>query len=97
MTTFRAGFGCADITPRLGCRLTGYSNRPGSATGVHDPLLARALVLERERDRYALIACELLYTPEAFDEGGYEPISPTLHGISRYYQQRVWEAVRAAL
>lgn len=64
MTTFRAGFGCADITPRLGCRLTGYSNRPGSATGVHDPLLARALVLERERDRYALIACELLYTSE---------------------------------
>lgn len=62
MPNLRAGFGRADITPRLGCRLMGYSNRQGVATGVHDPLLARALVLEHDGERHALIACELLFT-----------------------------------
>ncbi|MHB0874995.1 MAG: neutral/alkaline non-lysosomal ceramidase N-terminal domain-containing protein [Anaerolineae bacterium] len=61
MGALRAGFGRVDVTPRLGCRLMGYSNRQGVATGVHDPLLARALVLEAGGDRYALVACELLY------------------------------------
>ncbi|NPV06934.1 MAG: hypothetical protein HPY83_03090 [Anaerolineae bacterium] len=64
MSNLHAGFGRADITPRLGCRLMGYSNRQGVATGVHDPLLARALVLEHDGQRHALIACELLYTSE---------------------------------
>lgn len=62
MASLRAGFGRADITPRMGCRLTGYSNRQGGATGIHDPLLARALVLESGGERFALIACEMLYT-----------------------------------
>ena len=46
---------------------------------------------------YANGSIGYLPEPEAFEEGGYEPTSPTLRGISRYYQQRVWEAVRAAL
>jgi len=44
---------------------------------------------------YANGSLGYLPEPEAFDEGGYEPTWPTLVGISRYYQQRVWEAVAA--
>jgi len=61
MTTFQAGFGRADVTPKLGCQLVGYSNRPSGATGVHDPLLARALVLEDEAGRWAIISVEFCY------------------------------------
>jgi hypothetical protein len=61
MTTFLAGFGRADITPRLGCQLVGYANRPGGATGVHDRLSARALVLEDAGGRWAIISAELCY------------------------------------
>src|SRR5690606_28680891 len=32
--------------------------------------------------------------PEAFDEGGYEPGWANRLGISRYFQQRVWDAVQ---
>ncbi|MBX3010257.1 MAG: neutral/alkaline non-lysosomal ceramidase N-terminal domain-containing protein [Caldilineaceae bacterium] len=59
MARFCAGFGRADITPRLGCRLMGYGNRTHGATAVHDRLLARALVVEDEGGRWALIACDL--------------------------------------
>ncbi len=58
---FRAGFGRADITPKLGCMLTGYGGRNGGATKVHDPLLARALVLEDEGGGWALISCDICY------------------------------------
>ncbi len=61
MTVFRAGFGRADVTPKLGCRLVGYANRPSGATGVHDRLSARALVLEDQGGRWAIISCEFCY------------------------------------
>jgi hypothetical protein len=52
------GFGEADVTPKLGTRpvyLAGFGqNRP--ATGVHDPLYVRAVVL-RHGDRKVAIAC----------------------------------------
>lgn len=61
MSAFRAGFGRADITPRVGCKLVGYSNRPGDATGVHDRLSSRALVLEDAGGRWAIVSNELCY------------------------------------
>lgn len=60
MTAFRAGFGRADITPKLGCRLVGYGSRTEGAKTVHDPLQARALVLEDEGGRWAIVSLELL-------------------------------------
>jgi hypothetical protein len=57
----RAGFGRADITPKLGSRLTGYGGREQGATNVHDPLLARALVISDEGGTWALISCEFCY------------------------------------
>jgi hypothetical protein len=58
-TAFQAGFGRADITPKLGCRLMGYGNRTHGATGVHDRLWARALVLAQADTAWAIVACEL--------------------------------------
>lgn len=62
MTGFlRAGFGRADITPKLGCELVGYGGRDAGAAGVHDPLQARALVVEDAGGVWALVSCDLCY------------------------------------
>lgn len=61
MQSLLAGFGRSDITPLLGTQLVGYDARARRAEGVHDPLLARALVLERAGERWALIACDLCF------------------------------------
>lgn len=61
MSAFRAGFGRVDVTPKLGCKLVGYGGRDGGATGVHDPLQARAAVFEDAGGRWAVIAVEFLY------------------------------------
>jgi len=61
MTSLRAGFGRRDITPRLGTQLVGYDACARRAEGVHDPLLARALVLEQGAERWALIASDLCF------------------------------------
>lgn len=61
MTTFRAGVGRSDITPHIGGRLTGYGNRASGSTGVHDPLICRALVVEDPEGRYALLSVEMCY------------------------------------
>ena len=59
----RAGAATTDITPPVGAAMAGYFyNR--SATGVHDPLLARALVLESGGLRIALVSCDLTSMPE---------------------------------
>src|SRR3954447_15842201 len=57
----RAGFGRADVTPKLGCILTGYGGRDNGATAVHDSLMARALLLEDEGGLWALISVEFCY------------------------------------
>lgn len=61
MSTFQAGFGRSDITPGIGCRLIGYGNRSDGATGVHDPLHARSLVLEDEGGRWAMVSIEFCF------------------------------------
>jgi hypothetical protein len=60
MTTLRAGAAQADITPPLGATLTGYIMRTGAATGVHDPLYAKALLLELDGQYAVILACDLL-------------------------------------
>jgi hypothetical protein len=58
----RAGVGSADITPDLAHErvyMSGFhQNR--LPTGVHDPLFARALVLDDGRTRIAIVACDLI-------------------------------------
>ncbi len=48
-----------DITPPVGYRLAGYFNER-LATGVHDPLKAKAIVLQQGREQVALVACDLI-------------------------------------
>jgi hypothetical protein len=58
------GFGKADITPEVGdddrpVYLAGYG-QGRQATGVHDPLWARAVVLEGGGERVALVSVDLI-------------------------------------
>lgn len=57
---FRAGAARADITPPLGSMLIGLAFIPRPAKDVHDPLLARALVLDDGATRLAIVVCDNL-------------------------------------
>ncbi len=57
-----AGFGEADVTPRLGDKpvyVAGFGH-DRKATGVHDPLLARALVLRHADRKVALVSVDVI-------------------------------------
>lgn len=61
-TELRVGLAHVEITPPPGAPMAGYYfNR--AADGVHDPLLAKALVLERNGVRLAMVSCDLLSMP----------------------------------
>ena len=53
-----------DITPPVGARLAGYFNER-LATGTHDPLHAKAIVLRQGATQIALVSCDLLGIPLA--------------------------------
>jgi neutral ceramidase len=56
----RAGFAKVEIsTSVIGAELMGYGNRQGGAIAVHDPLYARALVVECGDERVALCSVDL--------------------------------------
>lgn len=58
--TLRAGVARADITPSTLGPMYGYSNRRcGPANGTHDPLSAKALVLEIGDTRMAIVTLDL--------------------------------------
>ena len=54
-----AGVAVVDVTPPLGYRMSGYFSERLS-TGVHDPLLAKALVLEQGKTQAALVFCDII-------------------------------------
>lgn len=62
--TIRIGFSKTDITPPLGIELAGYAALR-RCNAVHDPLYAKAVVLEQEGVLYALIALDLLCVDES--------------------------------
>lgn len=58
----RVGSAAVEITPPPGAPMAGYYfNR--AADGVHDPLFAKALVLEKDGARAAMVACDLISMP----------------------------------
>jgi len=64
MAAIKIGFSKTDITPPPGTELGGYAGyRPSS--GVHDPLYCKAVVLEQEGVRFALVVMDLLCIDEA--------------------------------
>ncbi len=58
----RVGVAAVDITPPKGTPLAGYYS-PRGAKGVLDPLYSKALVLEQDGVRVALVACDLVTLP----------------------------------
>src|SRR5262245_33487713 len=48
-----------DITPPIGYRMAGYFSER-LATGTHDPLKAKALVLSDGKEQLALVFCDLV-------------------------------------
>lgn len=59
----KIGFSKKDISPPVGMELGGYAGyRP--CAGVYDPLWCKAVVLEQEDGRYALVALDLMCVDE---------------------------------
>jgi len=54
-----AGASEIDITPPVGMRMAGYFDER-FATGVHDPLKAKALVLRQGNQEIAMVFCDLV-------------------------------------
>ena len=54
----RAGFARIDITPTQPVMLEGYASRKELSRDVHDPLSARAVAFEQDRQRLVLVAVE---------------------------------------
>ena len=61
--TLEAGAGKADITPKLGYYLGGWTRADRTAGGQHTRLHARALVLKRGDRKVALVAIDLFMVP----------------------------------
>ena len=61
-----AGFASEIITPDPGCPLAGFDARKGVATGVHDDLYSRALVLDDGRTKVAIVSIDVLGVSRAF-------------------------------
>jgi neutral ceramidase len=59
-----AGVAKVDITPAVGVRMDGFRGRSFSALAVHDPLWARALVLDDGRQRVGVVALDLIEISE---------------------------------
>ena len=62
-----AGAAVVDITPPRGCPMAGYYSVRG-AEGTHDPLHSKALVLEKDGVRVALVALDLISTTRGLVE-----------------------------
>src|ERR1051325_708457 len=58
----KAGAAEVEITPPVGFRMAGYFDER-LATGVHDPLKAKALVIPQGREQIALVFCDLVGLP----------------------------------
>ena len=59
----KAGVGKADITPRTGYYLGGWTRADRVAEGQHTRLFSRALVLERGGSKVALVQVDLFMIP----------------------------------
>ncbi|MCS6867001.1 MAG: neutral/alkaline non-lysosomal ceramidase N-terminal domain-containing protein [Gemmataceae bacterium] len=69
----QVGVAAVDITPPKGCPMAGYYSYRG-AEGTHDPLWAKALVLEKDGTTVALVALDLISTPRNLVEQSRQAI-----------------------
>jgi hypothetical protein len=103
--SLRAGVAKVEITPTGGgVFLGGYDQRTSPAIGVHDPLFARALVLECGDQRMAIVSLDLIWFPservarEAKERLGIGLVlTAAIHSHSTpdlLYSQRLWKPDR---
>ncbi len=65
----KIGTARVDITPPLGCLMAGFESRTTGATGIHDPLHARAIVAEgADGSVVALVVTELLQVDQGVQD-----------------------------
>src|SRR5437867_2075774 len=57
--SLRIGAAEVDITPPVGHRMAGYFDERLS-TGVHDPLNAKAIVIQQGMEEIAMVYCDLV-------------------------------------
>ncbi len=62
----QAGFGSCDLTPEIGCPLSGYAAREELSSGLDDPLFGYALVLRNEQTAVAIVCADLEDVDAAF-------------------------------
>ena len=74
----RMGRAAVNITPPLGMPMGGYY-RVRLNTGTHDPLYAKAIVLEEGGVEAALVACDLESIPRSFVDAARLIIQETTH------------------
>jgi hypothetical protein len=72
------GRASVDITPPLGMPMGGYFSVRLN-TGTHDPLYAKAIVLEEDGVETAIVACDLLGLPHIFVDAARRTIGETTH------------------
>lgn len=101
----RAGAAKVEITPAGGgVFLGGYDSRTSPSVGVHDPLFARALVLECGGQRIAIVSLDLIWFPservakeakERFDIGLTLTAASHSHSTpDLLYSQNLWKPDR---
>lgn len=56
----RAGVGSSVITPPLGLPMAGFAARQGGSTGIHDDIMAKALVLDNGLCKVAIITLDII-------------------------------------
>ena len=60
MGKLKAAAGEVDLEPIVGSWLTGFGLRMNPSDGLHDPLLARAVLLDDGETRIAIVSCDLI-------------------------------------
>jgi neutral ceramidase len=55
-----------DLKPPVGGYMSGFAARVDPTTGIHDPIMARAVLLDDGATMFAIVSCDLIgFTPES--------------------------------
>lgn len=60
MGELKAAAASVDLRPAAGQWMTGYARRVEPATGTHDPIMARAVLLDDGHQQFVIVSCDLL-------------------------------------